>query len=122
MGIRTYTTIPENVVVPAAIVQPGDGQFITFDDVFSAAGVVGYTLKMRILVIAGRAAVKTSQDLLDDYCSVDTANSIRKAITGDTTLNSSANSCRVVGAGSFGIYSFASIEYLGVEFELEIMG
>jgi len=122
IGVRVYTTIPEQVTTPAAIVQVGDGEFIVFDDTFSAAGVVSYTLNMKILVITGRAAIKTAQDLLDDFCSPDSANSIRKAIGGDTTLNSSADNCRVTGVSSFGVYTFSSIEYLGAEFLIEILG
>ena len=122
MGIRTYTTIPENVVVPAAVIQPADGEFITFDDTFSLAGVVGYTLNMKVLVVAGRANIKGSQELLDDYCSVASANSVRKAITGDTDLNSSADSARVTGVANFGVYTFGSIDYLGVEFNIEVLG
>ena len=122
MGIRVYTTVPEQVVVPCAIVQVGDGQFISFDDTFSASNAVAYTLNMKVLILTGRAALKASQDKLDDYLSVDGSDSIRKAIAGDSTLNSSANSSRVTGAGNFGVYTYSSIEYLGVEFELEIIG
>ena len=122
MGIRVYTTVPEQVVVPCAIVQVGDGQFISFDDTFSASNAVAYTLNMKVLILTGRAALRASQDKLDDYLSVDGGDSIRKAIAGDSTLNSSANSCRVTGAGNFGVYNYSSIEYLGVEFDLEIIG
>ncbi len=122
MGIRVYTAVPEQVVVPCAIIELGDGQFISFDDTFSASNAVAYTLNMKVLILTGRAALKASQDKLDDYLSVDGNDSIRQAIIADPDLNSSANSCRVVGASNFGTYTYSAIEYLGVEFNLEIIG
>ena len=122
IGIRVYTSIPETVVVPCAIIQYADGEFMQFDDTFSSADSVPYSLNMKILVLAGRTALRASQDKLDDFLSVSGNDSIRKAITGDTDMGSNVDSVRVVSAGNFGVYSYSNVDYLGVHFSLEIIG
>jgi hypothetical protein len=43
------------------------------------------------------------------------------AVESDQTLDSSAQSCRVVEASNYGVYTVNNIDYLGVEFEVNVV-
>ena len=49
------------------------------------------------------------------------ASSIKAQIESDTTLNSQAQSVRVTSAGNYGVYNINNIDYLGVEFIVEVI-
>lgn len=117
LGLYVYDTIPDNVYVPAAIV--GMPSSVRYDFALRTP-VSRYLFPIR--VIAGRVAEGEGQDLVDDLASPDGALSVRLAIDGDPTLGGAAHSTRVVEARDFGVYEVAGVPYIGVEFEVEVIG
>ena len=64
---------------------------------------------------------QNSQDSLDSYLDGSGSTSVKSAIEGDTTLGGVVSSARVVEASNYGVYTVNSIDYLGVEFSVEII-
>ena len=62
-----------------------------------------------------------SQDSLDEFLAGSGSSSIKQAIEGDSTLGGVVSSARVVEASNYGVYTINSIDYLGVEFNVEII-
>tara|TARA_R100000458_G_C8095122_1_gene124172 strand:+ start:99 stop:266 length:168 start_codon:yes stop_codon:yes gene_type:complete len=49
------------------------------------------------------------------------SSSIKQAVESDTSLGGACDSVRVVEADNYGVYNINNINYLGVEFEVEII-
>jgi hypothetical protein len=58
---------------------------------------------------------------LDAYLASSGASSVKAQVESDQTLDGSAQSCRVVEATNYGVYTVNNIDYLGVEFEVEVI-
>ena len=114
-GLRSFDTVPESVnEFPAAVVKPSSGEL---DPAFGDAGPV---LIFVITILVTRQDLATAQDALDPYLDVTGASSIRAAIEGDPTLNSSCDSCRVTRFAEYGAHEHAGILLLGVNIYLEV--
>ena len=68
-----------------------------------------------------RVDAELSQDSLDSYLDGSGSTSVKSAIEGDTTLGGVVSSARVVEASNYGGYTVNSIDFLGVEFSVEII-
>jgi len=62
-----------------------------------------------------------SQETLDSYLASSGSSSIKAQVESDQTLGGSAQSCRVVEADNYGVYTVNNIDYLGVEFGVEVI-
>lgn len=115
-GLRAHETIPDQVNTPAAVVGVPKVDY----DVTMARGADKVTIPVR--VYASRASERSGQDKLDEYLDSTGANSIKTAIESDPTLGAAnAHVTRVVSAGEYGVYTIAGVEYLGVEFIVEVI-
>lgn len=115
-GLRAHDTIPDQINVPCAIV--GAPETIQYDHTMGR-GTDRYTIPVR--VYAGRASERAGQDKIDGYLAGSGANSIKAAIEADRTLGGVAHSTRVTEARGYGTYPIAGVEYLGVEFVVDII-
>lgn len=113
-GIHAYDTVQGTVMLPAAIVVPGE-PFVEYDD--SMTG--GYTLNFRVLLLVQYGVDRLSQDKLDGYLPDAGALSVAAAVNG--SLGNTVSSARVRTAGSYGTHTYNGIEYLGCEFAVEVM-
>lgn len=114
-GLRAYDTVPDSIAIPAAVV--GVPESITYDSVFARACDV-YIIPIR--VYAGRASERTGQDKLDGYLAASGSSSVKAAIEGDVSLNGAAQTVRVTEARNYAVYTVAGVEYLGVEFIVQV--
>ena len=74
-----------------------------------------------VYLYVSRVDAQDSQDTLDGYLASSGDSSVKAQIESDTTLNGQAQSVRVTSAGNYGVYNINNIDYLGVEFIVEVI-
>lgn len=91
-GLRVSAWLPDNITPPMAVIAPPT---IKYDQTMGANvhGLDEYTFTVSLLV--NRDNPRTSQSLLDAYCSAVGTNSIKAAIESDRTLDGAAMDLRV---------------------------
>ena len=95
-GLRTGSTIPDNVNPPFAIISPSS---VDYHKSF-ANGLSTYNFTVTLVV--GRVSERTAQNSLDAYCSPTGSSSIRVAVESDRTLSGYAFDCVVSGMRNYG--------------------
>lgn len=113
-GLRTASTIPDNVNPPYAIVIPNG---VDYHKAF-ANGLNTYTFT--VTVVVGRVSERSAQNLLDAYCSPTGTASIKGAIESDRTLSGTAFDCVVTGMRNYGSTVIGENTYLAAEFDLVV--
>ncbi len=91
---------------------------VDYDSTMSR-GSDSYEIPLYLYV--SRVDAELSQDSLDEFLAGSGSSSIKQAIEGDSTLGGVVSSARVVEASNYGVYTINSIDYLGVEFSVEII-
>ena len=115
-SLSVFKFVPDSVEPPTAVV--GVMDTITYDDTM-ARGSDRYSVPVYLYV--SRVDAQDSQETLDGYLVSSGASSVKTQIESDTTLNGEAQSVRVVSAGNYGVYEINNINYLGVEFIVEVI-
>lgn len=116
-GLRTYDYVPDNVNVPAAIVEfPSE---VLFDRSFQR-GVE--SLEISVLIIVGKANDRNSQAQIEKYLAKDGPTSIKATLDADTTLDGSVQTSRATKASGFGEYTVGTSSYLGFRVFVEVHG
>jgi hypothetical protein len=115
-GLNIYKYVPDMVEPPTAVV--GVVERIEYDSTMARGSDV-YTIP--VLVYISRVDAQLSQESLDSYLQSSGANSIKAQIESDTTLNSEAQSVRVTDATDYGVYNVNNIDYIGVQFSVEVI-
>jgi hypothetical protein len=114
--LRAFATIPDSIAPPAAIV--GGPEVIDWRFAFRSTKR-RYTIPVRVYV--GRASDRASQEKLDAYLASDGAFSIIAALESDSTLGGAVDSLSVMQARGYGVYQIAGVDYLGVEFVVDVI-
>tara|TARA_R100000353_G_scaffold120900_1_gene86031 strand:- start:73 stop:480 length:408 start_codon:yes stop_codon:yes gene_type:complete len=115
-SLSVFKFVPDSVEPPTAVV--GVMDTITYDESMSR-GADKYSVPVYLYV--SRVDAQDSQETLDGFLVSSGANSVKAQIESDTTLNGEAQSVRVVSAGNYGVYEINNINYLGVEFIVEVI-
>lgn len=113
-GLRTGSTIPENVNPPYAIVAPSSMTY----HMAMRNGMTTYSFVVTLVV--GRADGRTAQNALDAFCSSTGSSSIRGAVESDRTLGGKAFDCVVTQMRNYGSLSIGDNTYLAAEFDLTV--
>tara|TARA_R100001460_G_scaffold24786_1_gene49768 strand:+ start:8659 stop:9066 length:408 start_codon:yes stop_codon:yes gene_type:complete len=115
-SLSVFGFVPDSVEPPTAVV----GVMDSIDyDASMQRGADRYEIPVYVYV--GRVDAQDSQETLDGFLASSGASSIKAQIESDTTLNSQAQSVRVTSAGNYGVYNINNIDYLGVEFIVEVI-
>ena len=114
LTVKDY--VPDSIEPPTAVV--GVVENIVYDSTM-ARGSDTYTIPIFLNVSRGDA--QDSQETLDAYLAPTGSSSIKQAVESDTSLGGACDSVRVVEADNYGVYNINNINYLGVEFEVEII-
>ena len=114
LTVKDY--VPDSIEPPTAVV--GVVENIVYDSTM-ARGSDTYTIP--IFLYVSRVDAKDSQETLDAYLAPTGSSSIKQAVESDTSLGGACDSVRVVEADNYGVYNINNINYLGVEFEVEII-
>jgi hypothetical protein len=115
-SLSVYGYVPDSIEPPTAIV--GVVESIDYDSTMARGSD---TYNIPVLLYVSRVDAQDSQETLDGYLASTGANSIKAQIESDVTLDGSAQSVRVVEADNYGVYTVNDIEYLGVEFGVEVI-
>lgn len=78
-----------------------------------------YTFTVRVL--SGRQSERAAELLLAQFISGTGTNSVKTAFNADETLGGVAETVRVASAAQLGSYVYGEVEYLGVEFTIEVI-
>lgn len=111
---RVHDTIPGQINPPAAVIRldtlafdstmDGDSDdFLFIASVFVATGVD-----------------RVAQDNLDAYLAGSGPTSVRAAIAADDTLGGACAYASVIEARNYGLVEYAAVQYLGVDFVIEV--
>lgn len=114
LTVKDY--VPDSIEPPTAVV--GVVENIVYDSTM-ARGSDTYTIP--IFLYVSRVDAQDSQETLDAYLAPTGSSSIKQAVESDTSLGGACDSVRVVEADNYGVYNINNINYLGVEFEVEII-
>lgn len=112
-GIRTYPEIPDNPVMPCAIVQLDS---VNYDQTFQR-GLTEYDFTIQLVV--GRVTERRAQQKLDEFIDAG-ARSVKTAIQADTTLGGSAFDCRVTGMDNIDSVTIGETTYLAANFAVTV--
>jgi sulfite reductase beta subunit-like hemoprotein len=113
-GLRVREHLPEQVDPPVAVLML---ERVDFHGAFRG-GLS--TWQFVVVVVVGRMAERSSQDLLDKFLSWDSSQSIRAALEADMTLGGVAHTCKVGAARAVRPMQVGDANYLAVEFEVEV--
>ncbi len=112
--IQVSDTAPDTVSPPCAIVLPGS-PVVEYHQAFGN-GLERFMFT--VLVLAQRFDVAANQDLIDGM--VSGGSSVRALIEGDRTLGGTCSDCQVRMASTYGEVNVGDVDYLGIEFEIEV--
>jgi len=115
-SLVVYDYVPDSIEPPTAIVGVVDS--IDYDSTM-ARGADTYTIP--IFLYVSRVDAEDSQDTLDSYLASSGSSSVKAQVESDLTLGGSAQSVRVIEADNYGVYNVNNIDYLGVEFTVEVI-
>ena len=115
-SLLVYDYVPDSIEPPCAIV--GTLSSLEYDNTFSR-GSDTYTIQIQLYV--SRVDAQDSQETLDGYLASSGASSVKAKVESDVTLGGVAQSTRVVEADNYGVYTINNIDYLGVEFTVEVI-
>ncbi len=114
-ALTVYDTMPENVSLPAAIVYPSPGSFLTYQTMDGAVD-----LDFIVIVLVSSAVDDLAQDELDGYLANSGALSIKAAIDADPSLGGAAHFAGMTEARNYGLHEFGNAQYFGCEFAVSV--
>lgn len=115
-SLSVYGYVPDSIEPPTAIIGVMDA--IDYDASMQR-GADKYEIPIYLYV--SRVDAQDSQETLDGYLASSGASSVKAQVESDSSLNGEAQSVRVVGASNYGVYTINNIDYLGVEFIVEVI-
>lgn len=114
-GIRVYEEVPDNPVMPCAVIQLTD---VAYDVAFSR-GATEYSFVVHAIV--ARTTERRAQQKLDEFID-DGAKSVKTAIESDSDLGDSAFDVRVTGLRDIGPTTIGDVNYLSARFAVTVFG
>ena len=115
-SLTVFGFVPDSIEPPTAVVGVVDN--IEYDTSM-ARGADTYSIPVFLYV--SRVDAQDAQDTLDGFLASSGSSSVKTQIESDVTLGGVANSARVVEADNYGVYTINNIDYLGVEFMIEVI-
>ncbi len=113
-GVHAFAYVPDNVTPPTAAVTPVG---VTFHN---ASGDGGVFHEFTIQLVVSRSVERAAQKLLNDFISYSGSRSVRAAVEGDRTLDSTVADVVVDGASNIGVVRQGDAEYLAVDFNVRV--
>jgi len=114
-GLRVHKTIPDQVAVPAAIIGLPEIEY----DLAMRGTASKFTIPVRIY--ASKASERAAQEKVDEFMEASGDKSVKQAIETDPSLAGAAHTVRVSAAKGYGVYAVGGVDYLGVEFVVEVV-
>ena len=115
-SLTVFGFVPDSIEPPTAVV--GVVDTLEYDSTM-ARGADTYNIPVFLYV--SRIDAQDSQDTLDPFLASSGSSSVKAQVESDITLGGQAQSVRVVEADNYGVYTINNIDYLGVEFMIEVI-
>ena len=115
-SLTVFGFVPDSIEPPTAVV--GVVDTLEYDSTM-ARGADSYNIPVFLYV--SRIDAQDSQDTLDAFLASSGSSSVKAQVESDITLGGQAQSVRVVEADNYGVYTINNIDYLGVEFMIEVI-
>ena len=115
-SLTVFGFVPDSIEPPTAVV--GVVDTLEYDSTM-ARGADTYNIPVFLYV--SRIDAQDSQDTLDAFLASSGSSSVKAQVESDITLGGQAQSVRVVEADNYGVYTINNIDYLGVEFMIEVI-
>ena len=115
-SLTVFGFVPDSIEPPTAVV--GVVDTLEYDSTM-ARGADTYNIPVFLYV--SRIDAQDSQDTLDAFLASSGSSSVKAQVESDMTLGGQAQSVRVVEADNYGVYTINNIDYLGVEFMIEVI-
>lgn len=107
-GLNAYAEYAEQITVPAAIVLPVQGTFISYATTDGALSI-----SLRIALCVGRTDGSGGQALMDPFLAVTGPQSVLAALQADSTLGGTVDYAVLAEATGYGPISVGALDYLG---------
>jgi len=115
-SLSVYGYVPDSIEPPTAIIGVVDS--VSYDSTMQRGAD---TYEIPIYLYVSRVDAQDSQETLDGYLASSGASSIKQQCESDLTLGGIASSIRVIEADNYGVYNVNNIDYLGVEFTVDVI-
>ena len=115
-SLTVFGFVPDSIEPPTAVV--GVVDTLEYDSTM-ARGADTYNIPVFLYV--SRIDAQDSQDTLDAFLASSGSSSVKAQVESEITLGGQAQSVRVVEADNYGVYTINNIDYLGVEFMIEVI-
>jgi hypothetical protein len=112
-GIRVYETVPDNPVMPCALIFL---ERATYNETF-ARGLTTYEFSVRVIVT--RVTERRSQAKLDEFID-NGATSLKTALESDISLDGAAFDSTVTSLSAVGSVTIGETTYLAATFEVTV--
>lgn len=112
-GIRTYSTIPDNPIMPCAVVSLNS---VNYDEAFRG-GLVLYNFAVTVIVT--RVTERRAQERVYDLVQTGSG-SVKNAIESDPTLGGAAIDARVDEMSNITSASIGDVDYLTADFVVTV--
>ena len=116
-GLEVHAFRPGTITPPAAIVYPAPGAFLDYQVTMDAAA----DLRLVILVVVEWGEEQSAAEQLDAFIADSGPSSINGTVDANQTLGGIVDGCDVVNAQDYGTYTVAGVDYLGVEFPVQVL-
>lgn len=117
-GLTVYAQPPGHVVPPAAVITPGDGQFLVY-----ITSNTSHDLELDVTLFVQRVQERSATEELDAYLADSGDYSIYATIAANRTLGGVVDSAIVTAASGYGVATYGDTEmkYLSVTFSIEVL-
>ncbi len=119
-GLKVFAPneLPDSInSFPAALILPGETSYdAAFQRTYRDASYI-----FRVIILVTKQDSPSALNSLLDYIEVTGTYSVKAAIEADSTLNGSADDCRVSKNLGIGAMVWGGITYLSTEFEILVM-
>lgn len=115
-GLRVYPHLQPQINPPAAVIAPGEGEFLTY-----RTSNVSHDLDLMITILVQLGTDRSADQKLSDYIADSGDKSIYALIEANQTLNGTVDSTIITKATNWGVRTFAGVEYLAVDFAAEVL-
>jgi hypothetical protein len=112
-GIRVYETVPDNPVMPCALIFLERAEY---NQAFKR-GLSLYEFSVRVIV--SRVTERRSQARLDEFIDAG-AGSLKTALESDISLDGQAFDCTVTSLSAVGSVTIGETQYLAATFEVTV--
>lgn len=113
-NLRVREFIPPLILPPMAVVNPSNIEY----DLNAQRGLTRFSMTVSVFVV--KADDRSAQKAIDPFVGVSGAQSVKAAMEADRTLGGVVDTCRVQSVSNYSATDANDVDYLAVDFEVEV--